>query len=232
MTITTTPILEDRIESRRAGMVGRVDATAARNVAAQYLADDARADRPLVRAAYGQLVTQTDLQLRRLVRRWAPDPPRLATTALATPYASDIELTEAVRESNVLEIPAVDRERGHPILSCEPGGEYDRFRALHDLIGHVGFGFGFDRDGEFSAWRVQHQHYHGLARWALATELHAQHSVRWTTGELAEPKAVLIDPTLLRASLSPVVRNTHADTVTDRRRVLSYAASPNDRRSP
>jgi len=38
------------------------------------------------------------------------------------------------------------------------------------------------------------------ARRALATELHGQHSVYWTTGHMAEPKAVLLDPALLRRS--------------------------------
>ena len=42
--------------------------------------------------------------------------------------------------------------------------------------------------------------YTGLARWALATELHAEHSVLWTTGRRAEHKATLLSPGLLRAS--------------------------------
>ena len=73
-------------------------------------------------------------------------------------------------------------------------------------MGHVLPGFGFDRDGEFAAWIEQDRHYRGLARAALATELHGQHSVRWSTGELAEPKAVLIDRGILRASVTAAVR--------------------------
>ena len=42
--------------------------------------------------------------------------------------------------------------------------------------------------------------YTGLARWALATELHGEHSVRWTTGNLADHKAILLEPRLLDAS--------------------------------
>jgi hypothetical protein len=74
-------------------------------------------------------------------------------------------------------------------------------RALHDLVGHVIPGFGFDRDGELSAWHVQDRLHHGPARWALATELHAHHSVLWTTGHLAEPTPLLLDPRLLAPSL-------------------------------
>jgi hypothetical protein len=45
-----------------------------------------------------------------------------------------------------------------------------------------------------------------LAGWALATELHGQHSVLWTTGELAEPKAILLAPRLLRRSVTAALR--------------------------
>jgi hypothetical protein len=44
---------------------------------------------------------------------------------------------------------------------------------------------------------TQEQLYDGLAPWALATELHAEHSVWWTTGTLSDHKATLIDPDLL-----------------------------------
>ena len=42
--------------------------------------------------------------------------------------------------------------------------------------------------------------YEGPARWALATELHAEHSVRWTTGEVAEHKATLLPPWVVHVS--------------------------------
>ena len=51
--------------------------------------------------------------------------------------------------------------------------------------------------GKFGAWLTQERLYDGLARWALATELHAEHSVRWTTGTLSDHKATLIDRDLL-----------------------------------
>jgi hypothetical protein len=177
-----------------------VDEAAARAVAAHYLADDGRTDRSLVRAAWDQLAAQTDLLLGRMLDQWPWGALRLAPTSVAEPYATDDELISAVRRTGVLEIPRVEGGRCHPLLGDGPGGEYDRFRALHDLVGHVLPGYGFDRNGEYSAWRAQHRHYRGLARWALATELHAHHSVRWTTGELAEAKALLLDPQVLRTS--------------------------------
>ncbi len=65
-------------------------------------------------------------------------------------------------------------DRAQLLLSGEVGGVYYRFRAVHDLIGHVATGYGFDRDGEYSAWLVQRTLYTGLAGWAAATELHGQ----------------------------------------------------------
>jgi hypothetical protein len=115
------------------------------------------------------------------------------------PYASDAEMVAAVRSEGLLEVTsaATERDRSHPLMGCEFGGAYDRFRAVHDIVGHVGPGLGFDRDGEFGAWLAQERLYRGLARWALATELHAEHSVRWTTGALSDHKATLLDRDLL-----------------------------------
>lgn len=59
---------------------------------------------------------------------------------------------------------------------------------------------GFDRDAEYSAWLRQTRRYDGLARWAAATSLHAEHSVAWTTGQFAEHKGVLLPRRLLRRS--------------------------------
>jgi hypothetical protein len=100
----------------------------------------------------------------------------------------------------VLEVTTVasDADRRHPLLGNEPGGAYDRFRAVHDILGHARLRLGFDRDGEFAVWLTQERLHGPLARRALATELHGQHSVRWTTGQPAEPKAVLLEPELLR----------------------------------
>jgi hypothetical protein len=89
-------------------------------------------------------------------------------------------------------------DRAHLLLSGEIGGGYYRSRAAHDLISHVATGYGFDRDGEYSAWLAQRTLYTGLARWAAATELHGQISALWVTGQFAEHKAVLLDCDLLK----------------------------------
>src|SRR4051794_34047207 len=154
---------------------------------------------PLVRAAYQSLEAQSDQLLKRLIHSHPRTRVRVVFTQAETPYTSDGEMISAVRACRVLEVMTVaaDRDRPHPLLGNEVGGAYDRFRAVHDLIGHVGTGFGFDRDGEYSAWLIQDRLYTGLARAALGTELHGEHSVWWTTGKMAEHKATLIDDEIL-----------------------------------
>jgi hypothetical protein len=184
----------------------RVDPDLAGEVAARF--QSARSDHtdPTVRAAYDQLERQSDAIFSQLT-----DPDhrfhcglRVEFTCCESPYDSDDELVGAARTHGVLEITtsARERDRRHPLLGCDLGGTYDRFRAVHDIVGHVGPCLGFDRDGEFAAWLIQEQLYDGLARWALATELHAEHSVRWTTGVLSDHKATLLDRALLNRARS------------------------------
>jgi hypothetical protein len=181
----------------------RVNPTVAREVAAEYLGAPTLGRCPqLVRAAYARLVMESDRLFEQLTSPGRPDCVRITFTACPTPYASAHELITSVRAHRLLEVttsPAVS-DRRHPLMGCEPGGAYDRFRGVHDVLGHARLQLGFDRDGEFAVWRSQKRFHGRLARQALATELHGQHSVRWTTGQVAEPKAILLDPRRLRRS--------------------------------
>ena len=173
-----------------------VNETVAREVADVFLESDSDPRDGLVGAAYRQLAEQSDQALAAVTCRHGM---RVVFSRCRVPYASDEEMIAAVRECRVLEVTVASAEpdRLHPILACDPGGAYDRFRALHDLIGHVLPGFGFDRDGEYAAWLRQERLHTGLARQALATELHGEHSVRWTTGEPSDHKALLLDGRLI-----------------------------------
>jgi hypothetical protein len=170
------------------------DPSAARDVADAHHAASRRGG-PACEAAYAQLVEESDRLFRRL-------PVDVVFTMSARPYDSACELIRSVREHRVLEVTSVawERDRPHPLMGCEVGGEYDRFRAVHDVLGHGHLGVGFDRDGEYATWRFQERFHSPLARRALATELHAEHSVRWTTGELPEHKAVLLDERVVARS--------------------------------
>jgi hypothetical protein len=110
---------------------------------------------------------------------------RVFSTRCETPYRDAHELITSVTDVQMLEVTtiAADPGRRHPIMGNELGGAYDRFRAVHDILGHARMRLGFDRDGEFAVWLAQERFHTRLARKALATELHGQHSVRWTTGE-------------------------------------------------
>jgi hypothetical protein len=178
-----------------------VDPVAAHEVAAAY-ADTPTRRHPLVTAAYVQLVAESDL-----LYHWitAPDRPgsvRVVFTTCPDPYDDAGELIRSVRDDRLLEVVTVaaDADRRHPLVGSDAGGAYDRFRAVHDIVGHARLQLGFDRHSEFAVWRSQARLHSPLARWALATELHGQHSVLWTTGQLAQPKAILLDPRLLRRS--------------------------------
>jgi hypothetical protein len=152
---------------------------------------------PLVVTAYLQLELQTDRQFAALTDPAGRYRITVVSTSQATPYRDAGELTASVLASRTLEVTTSHADRPHPLLGGAAGGAYYRFRAVHDLVGHVATGYGFDADGEYSAWLAQRNLYAGLARWAAATELHGEISALWTTGQFAEHKAALLDPHLL-----------------------------------
>ena len=162
-----------------------------------FTAARTRTTDPLVRLAYRQLEEQTDRQYAALTDPGGAYRLSVVATRQITPYDNAAELIASVLATRTLEVPAPDRP--HPLLGNEPGGAYGRLRAVHDLIGHVATGYGFDRHGEYSAWLVQRRRYTGLARWAAATELHAEVSALWVTGQFPEHKAALLDPQFVNA---------------------------------
>ena len=180
-------------------MTARVDPVVAREVATAYLDADDRPD-PITRAAFARLAAETDVLFARITSPARRGPVRVAFTSCLEPYLGAAEMIASVEQERTLEVTtvAVDRDRRHPLLDNERGAAYDRLRAVHDVLGHARPGVGFDRDGEYAAWLVQERFHSPLARRALATELHGQHSVRWTTGEIAPPRAMLLDERLLR----------------------------------
>jgi hypothetical protein len=180
----------------------QLDTACASNVAAAFLDARSRPGDARAIAAYAQLQSQSD---RMFVVLTTPGRGVLVRfTRCGAPYRNDRELIGAVKSTRILEVTsaATDPERRHPLLGGGMGGAYDRFRAVHDLFGHVARGNGFDQEGEYQAWRTQTLLYSGLARWALATELHGENSVLCGTGQLAEHKSVLLPADLLVRSWS------------------------------
>ena len=181
----------------------RVNPKVAQEVATAYL-DAADRPSPMTVAAFSQLVMETDRLFRRITEPARSKALRISFTRCENPYRDAHELIASVKDLRTLEITTVaaHHDRRHPLMSNDIGGDYDRFRAVHDALGHGRMQLGFDRDSEFAIW-LTHERFHSpLARWALGTELHGQHSVRWTTGEMADPKATLLEPALLRRARS------------------------------
>jgi len=179
----------------------RVDPTETRRVAEAFIAARVTSD-PLVVAAYRELEMQTDRVYRVLTDPGGPYRLRVVGTGQLVPYADAGQLIASVLASRTLEVTTCAADRAHRLLGGGVGGAYYRFRAVHDLLGHVATGFGFDEDGEYSAWLVQRACYTGLARWAARTELHAEISALWTTGQFPDHKAVLLDREEAGASCS------------------------------
>ena len=154
---------------------------------------------PRVSAAFRALEYQSERIFHELVGGPPDQAIRIVFTRVKSPYSSDNELIFATRATRVLEIASVagDRDRPHPIMGNQLGGSYDKFRAVHDALGHVATGLGFDAHDEIIAWQVQEGWYQGLARHALGTELYGEICVRSLTRQPAPHRAVLLHPQLL-----------------------------------
>lgn len=151
---------------------------------------------PQVIEAYRQLQVETDHLFTLLTRDACDCGVRVEFTHCGQPYESDEELILAVRTNGTLEITSAVTagERLHPLFDCEFGGAFDRFRAVHDFIGHAWCGYGFDLDDERAAWSAQDRLHSGLARFALATELYGVNAARGIVGEAPDLRALLLTP--------------------------------------
>ena len=180
----------------------RIDFDQASLVAAAFLDAPRTSKHPTVLAAYVALSDQASRLFACLTSERTRHPIRIVFTGCREPYTDACELSDSVRHARVLEVSPSrhDRDRRHPLLDTSVGGAYDQFRAVHDIVSHGWLRYGFCRNGEFAAWLHEDGMYTGLARWALATELHGEHSVRWTSGIVADHKSVLLDTTLINAS--------------------------------
>ena len=153
---------------------------------------------PLVALAYHQLQTQTDRQYASLMDPHGLFQVKVVSAGELTPYADADEIVASVRTTHTLEVTTAAADRTHP-LDGAAGGAYFRFRAVHDLVGHVATGYGFDADGEYSAWLAQRRSTTGSPA-GCRSELHGEISVLRKTQQFAEHKAALPDPELFRRS--------------------------------
>ena len=174
----------------------RVDPLAAVTVGEWFLHSRSAHHDSQVIEAYRQLQVETDHLFSLLTQDSCHRAVRVEFTRCAQPYESDEELIFAVRANGTLEITSAVTAGGrlHPLFDCEFGGSFDRFRAVHDLIGHAWCGYGFDLVDECAAWSVQDRLHSGLARFALATELYGVNAARGIVGEAPDLRALLLAP--------------------------------------
>lgn len=179
----------------------RVNRMVAVEIASAYL-ETPIVGSALVGSAYAQLAIESDRLFAAITSPARPDSIRVRFSTCAQPYDTAEELIASVRDDRLLEVTAArtDHDRKHPLFDCAVGGTFDRFRAVHDILGHARLGAGFDRHGEYATWRYQERFHTALARRSLATELHAKHSVRWTSGDAPDHRPILLEEGLLRRS--------------------------------
>jgi hypothetical protein len=152
--------------------------------------------------AYRQLEAETDRLFSIVTRAVGPGATRIVFTRCRQPYGSCEEMMAGVRTCRTLEVTVADSsgERLHPLLDCGFGGAFDRFRAVHDLIGHAWDGNGFECRAEYNAWKAQARLHSDLAGLALATELYGVNAARGIIGQPPELRALLFAPSVFAPS--------------------------------
>jgi hypothetical protein len=181
------------------GGTASVTPTIALRVGEWYLNSQSTHRNQQVIEAYCQLQAETDEIFDTITRHASPNAVQVRFTRCLQPYQSDEELIAAVRAQKILEITSVaasGERRLHPLLDCEFGGAFDRFRATHDVIGHAWCGYGFGLADECAAWACQNQFHGKVARLALATELFAVNAARNLLGSAPELKGLIPGPNL------------------------------------
>lgn len=99
------------------------------------------------------------------------------------------EARHDVLEHGKMKVYSTASTGGHPFLSDE---ENDRFRAVHDLFGHLGSGRGIDYNGEEGAFQAHAAMYSAHARQAMATETRGQNSALRVTGHFQDQKVGIL----------------------------------------
>ena len=167
----------------------------ARKVAAMAILNFEKEPSAETRAAYDELVEQTQAQLRQMekagvsveylsaqeIKDRGLDPTGLNPYPTAEAQMRDVRDNKRLMIASLVDYP----ESYHPILDSSKGGAYDQFRAVHDYYGHVAAATGFDRHGEFQAWLHHTSMFTGKARLAASSELHVENSFLVTTGQSA-----------------------------------------------
>lgn len=99
------------------------------------------------------------------------------------------EMRHDVTENNRMKVYSTKSTGGHPFLTDD---DNDRFRAVHDVFGHLGTGRGIDFNGEEAAFQGHAAMYTPLARQAMATETRGQNAALRVTGNFQDQKVGIL----------------------------------------
>ena len=114
------------------------------------------------------------------------------------PYDNFAEMWEDYTTNKRVKVLKTEATGGHPFFTNE---QNDKFRAVHDIFGHLATGRGFDRNGEEAAYQAHISMFGPDAVKAAATELRGQNSVLLETGDFP-PQKLIILPEDMRKSLA------------------------------
>jgi len=109
------------------------------------------------------------------------------------PYRNVHELAHDVRNNKRIQVLGTHATGGHPYFS---DSENDRFRAVHDVFGHLATGRDFDRHGEEAAYQAHARMFSHHARPALASETRGQNGSLIVNGKFG-PQKIAVMPSRL-----------------------------------
>lgn len=106
------------------------------------------------------------------------------------PYKDVHELADDVRNNKRIKVLGTHATGGHPLFSNE---DNDKFRAVHDVFGHLGTGRDFDRHGEEAAFQAHARMFSHHARPALTSETRGQNGSLIVNGKFG-PQRIAVLP--------------------------------------
>lgn len=130
---------------------------------------------PVVREAYDALAEEIQAQWDHLQEQGYRMEP---WTADGQPYRNSDEMIADVRQNkHVYFFTGGGPHALFDVVDPATGlSVNDKFRAIHDVLGHAGGGYGFGARGEENAWRAHSQMFSDKARRAMTTETRGQNS--------------------------------------------------------
>lgn len=105
------------------------------------------------------------------------------------PYENFKQMHHDVTNNHRIRVMSDHATGGHPYFSPE---ENEKFRAVHDVFGHIAGGGGFDRHGEEAAFHAHALMFSPHARPALATETRGQFASSVVNGKFGPQKIAVM----------------------------------------